>query len=74
MDTIIPLLVTVTVYYSYNYSGAVYFTIANIDPAQRSKLDAVHLVALIECDLFSQYTIDDILLPFFDDLKMLSQV
>ena len=51
-----------------------YFTIANIDPAQRSKLDAVHLVTLFECDLFSQYTIDDILVPFFDDLKKLSQV
>ena len=55
------------------HAGAVYFTIANIDPAQRSKLDAVHLVALFECDLFSQYTIDDILTPFFDDLKKLSQ-
>ena len=51
-----------------------YFTIANIDPAQRSKLDAVHLIALFECDLFSRYTIDDILAPFFDDLEKLSQV
>ena len=51
-----------------------YFTIANIDPAQRSKLDAVHLIAFFECDLFSQYTIDDILAPFFDDLEKLSQV
>ena len=54
--------------------GAVYFTLANIDPALRSKLDVINLVALFKSDLLSEYSLKDILKPFIDDLKKLCDV
>ena len=56
------------------YTGAVYFTLTNIDPAQRSTLDAIYLVALFPCSILSTYSIDVILEPFFDDIAKLSGV
>ena len=40
----------------------------------RSKLDAIHLLALFEYPLMEEYGINDILSPFCDDLKELSKV
>ena len=40
----------------------------------RSKLEAIHLLALFEYPLMEEYSIDDILAPFCDDLKKLSKV
>lgn len=56
------------------YTGAVYFTLANIDPALRSKLDVINLVALFKSVLLVKYSLNDILKPFIDDLKKLCAV
>lgn len=56
------------------HAGAIYFTLANIDPAQRSTLDAINLVALFSCSLLSTYSIDIILAPFLDEVAKLSEV
>ena len=40
----------------------------------RSKLDAIHLLALFEYPLMEEYGIDNILVPFCDELKELSKV
>lgn len=54
--------------------GAVYFTLANIDPALRSQLEAICLVALFNSTLLKDHTLDDVLKPFIEDLKQLSNV
>ena len=54
--------------------GAVYFTIANIDPAVRSRLESINFVALFKSQLLQEYSFDDVLKPFVDDLKKLSSV
>ena len=48
--------------------------IANLEPYMRSKLDAIHLLALFEYPLMEVYGINDILSPFCDELKELSKV
>jgi hypothetical protein len=58
----------------YNYVGAIYFTLANIDPALHSKLEAINLVALFKSSLLAEYSLNDVLKPFVDDLKKLSAV
>lgn len=40
----------------------------------RSKLDAIHLLALFEYPLMEEYSTDDVLTPFCDELKELSKV
>ena len=55
-------------------TGAIYFTLANIDPAQRSSLDAINLIALFPCNLLDTYCIDSILEPVFENVKKLSAV
>lgn len=54
--------------------GAVYFTLANIDPALRSKLESINLVALFKSGLLADYSLNDVLKPFIDDLKKLNTV
>lgn len=54
--------------------GAIYFSLANIDPAMRSKLDAINLVALFSSSLLNEYSLNDIMKPFIADLKKLSAV
>jgi hypothetical protein len=54
--------------------GAVYFTLANIDPAFRSRLEAINLIALFNSDLLSEYSLDDVLKPFVNELKELNAV
>ena len=60
-------------HYDY-FIGAIYFMITNLEPHLRSKLDAIHLVALFECPLLERYCIDDILAPFCEDMNKLSKV
>ena len=56
------------------YIGAVYFTLANIDPALRSKLEAINLLMLFPYTLLKTYTFDQILEPVVEELKVLSSV
>ena len=58
----------------FNYAGAVYFMIGNLDAAFRSRLEAINLIALFNCDLLSHYSLDDVLSPFINDLKQLDDV
>ena len=48
--------------------------LGNIDPALRSRLEAINLIALFNTDLLTKYSIDNILEPFITDLKKLSVV
>jgi hypothetical protein len=52
--------------------GAVYFILANIDPALRSKLEAINLLMLFPYTLLKTYTFDQILEPVVEELKVLS--
>ena len=55
----------------YNNIGMLYFQLANLDPAFRSKLESISLVAIFHCNLLEHYSIDAILKPFIQDLKNL---
>ena len=50
------------------------FLLTNIDPALRSRLEAIYLVALFPCSLLNEYSFDDVVKPFITDLKKLSAV
>lgn len=54
--------------------GAIYFMLVNLDPALRSRLESIHLIALFESKLLVNYSIDDILRPFINDLKEFNAV
>ena len=49
-------------------------SLANIDPAQRSTLDAISLVTLFPCSLLINYSLDVILEPFLEDVAKLLEV
>ena len=51
-----------------------YYSLANIDPAMRSSLDAICLLAVFHTHVLDEYSMDEILKPFLEDLKTLSQV
>lgn len=48
--------------------------LGNIDPAVRSRLEAINLIALFRSELLQHYSFDDILKPFVSDLKKLTTV
>ena len=54
--------------------GAIYFMLGNLDPALRSRLEAVYLVCLFKSNLLENYSINDILRSFIEDLKKLQAV
>lgn len=54
--------------------GAIYFSLGNVDPALRSRLESINLVALFQVGLLERYSFDAILEPFISDLKKLSSV
>ena len=56
------------------YIGALYFTIANLDPGLRSKLEAIYLVSLFHYSLLDTHSFDEILHPLIADIKGLQQV
>jgi hypothetical protein len=53
--------------------GAVYYTLGNIDPALRSRVEAIHLLCLFPCELLERYTFDDIMRPFIEEVKQLNE-
>ena len=55
--------------HNYYDLGAIYFCLANIDVALRSKLESINLVALFKSTLLSEYSLNDVLKPLVDDLK-----
>lgn len=69
---IVNIIVHCHIYY--NIIGMLYFQLANIDPAFRSKLESINLVAIFRCNLLEHYSIDAILTPFVQDLKKLENV
>ena len=48
--------------------------LGNIDPALRSRLEAINLVALFKTELLQKHSIDVILKPFISDIKKLAPV
>ena len=42
--------------------------------AFRSRLEAINLIALFNCDLLCRYSLDDVLSPFINDLKQLDDI
>ena len=48
--------------------------LGNLDPALRSRLESISLIALFNTNLLTEYSIDDILKPFIEDLKDLNTV
>ena len=64
---------TVT-YILYACAGAIYFSLGNIDPALRSKLDAINLISLFPYELLDEYCFDDILKSLVSDLEKVQQV
>ncbi len=45
--------------------------LGNLPPKFRSRLSAIHLVAIVKRDFLSEYGMDPVLRPFVDDLKKL---
>ena len=61
-------------WYLHTIIGAVYFTLANLDPGQRSKLEAIHLVSLFHYSLLNAHSFDEVLRPLVRDVKDLQEV
>lgn len=53
------------------HAGTFYFSLGNLPPKQRSKLNAIYLVALCKHKVLTKYGIDKILKPFIADMKKL---
>ena len=53
------------------YIGIFYFTLGNLPPKYRSRLLAIHLVAIVKTTILSMYGMDNVLRPFVDDIKKL---
>ena len=53
------------------YIGIFYFTLGNLPPKYRSRLSAIHLVAIVKTTILSMYGMDNVLRPFVDDIKKL---
>ena len=50
-------------------TGNFYFTLGNIPPKHRSKLNSIQLLAIVKTKLLSLYGMDAILQPIIRDLK-----
>ena len=55
----------------YYFLGLFYYTITNLQPAQRSTHRCIQLVAAIISPLIKKYGFDAVLKPFIDDVKQL---
>ena len=54
--------------------GLLYYTLGNIEPKLRSKLQSIQLLCIVK-DVFVQlYGIDAILAPFVEEIKILEDV
>ena len=58
----------------FKYVGAIYFSLGNLDPALRSRLEAIHLVCIFPYTLLDVYRMDDVLTPLMTDTKKLQMV
>ena len=54
--------------------GLFYFTLKNIEPALRSRLQGIWLLAIVRTKYISDYGINTILEPIIRELKMLESV
>ena len=59
---------------AYLLVGMFYYTITNIDPSLRSKLDAIMLLAVANFNVINRYGIDEILKPFIEEMMELEHV
>ncbi|KAJ8043412.1 hypothetical protein HOLleu_10481 [Holothuria leucospilota] len=51
--------------------GVFYFTLKNLPPQYNSRLDSIHLVAVLNCLDLQRYGFSSILAPFMKELKLL---
>lgn len=58
----------------YSLSGVIYFTLGNIDPSLRSKLQAITLLAVFKSNYVKKCGFNAILQPIVDDVKKLESV
>lgn len=56
------------------YVGIFYYTITNIEPMLRSRLQAIMLLAVATSQVISTYGIDEILKPFVEEMMKLESV
>ena len=57
-----------------NFIGLFYYTLENVRPSFRSKLQSILLLAVAETSLISKYGINSILEPFVEEMKELESV
>lgn len=58
----------------YNTLGMFYFTLKNIEPAKRSALHSMWLLAAVKTSHIKQYGINIILQPIVEEIKQLESV
>lgn len=54
--------------------GAFYYCLANIEPALRSKLQSIMVLAIVKTSYIAEHGVDTILEPFINDIKRLESV
>lgn len=54
--------------------GLLYYTLGNIEPKLRSKLQSIQLLCIVKDVYVQQYGIDAILAPFVEEIKLLEDV
>lgn len=54
--------------------GLLYYTLGNIEPKLRSKLQSIQLLYIVKDVFVQQYGIDAILAPFVEEIKLLEDV
>ena len=55
-------------------TGLFYYTLGNLPPKFRSRLQAIHLLMVVKVQHIQLYGIDEVLAPVIDDLKTLEKV
>lgn len=61
-------------YNRHAYKGCYYFSLGNIPPKYRSKLNSIQLVPLIKVGLQHTYGIDCVMRKIIEDVKVLEEV
>ena len=54
--------------------GLLYYTLGNIEPKLRSKLQSIQFLCIVKDVFVQQYGIDAILAPFVEEIKLLEDV
>jgi hypothetical protein len=60
--------------YYFSFLAALYYSLGNIKPKNRSHLNAIQLLGLLPSRHFKTYGIDPLLEAFMEDLSKLEQV